>query len=67
MASGIIFLLSISIVEKKTVYFQIFPITLIYNTDKIYSGNHHFMLYPLLQKSSDVNRYLQFLNIIAPK
>lgn len=67
MASGIIFLLSISIVEKKTVYFQIFPIALIYNTDKIYSGNRHFMLCPLLQKSSDVNRYLQFLNIIAPK
>ena len=44
-----------------------FPIILIYITNKIYPGNPHFMLYELVQKSNDVNWYLQFCNTIEFK
>ena len=37
---------------------NVFPITLVYITNKIYPGNTHFMLCQFVQKLNDINRYL---------
>ena len=46
--------------QKANLIPTIFPIIIIYDINKIYECNPHFILFQFIQKSNDINHYLKF-------
>ena len=46
--------------QKANLIPTIFPTIIIYDINKIYECNPHFILFQFIQKSNDINRYLKF-------
>ena len=59
MRSLVIFCNVYLIPQKPNLIPTIFPIMLIYNTNKIYECNPHFILFQFIEKSNDINHYLK--------
>ena len=60
MRSLVIFSKVYLIRQKANLIPTLFPTIIIYNNNKIYECNPHFILFQFVQKSNDINHYLEF-------